>query len=112
MASKRKWFLSACLLTMLAAGGLLSGCATSAQLEDLRMKVDQALQEAQHATEMAKSTESKCLALKTDATEEYRATGAAADRAERAAKSAMDSANRAEAAAQKTQDLYDRIMSK
>ena len=119
MGNYKRWIKLGSLLSALIFVGFSTGCATTSQLAELQAKVDQALQEAQHATDMAKDTESKCLALKTDATEEYRATGAAADRAEKAAlraenaaKSAMDSANRTEEKAEEVQKMYDRILSK
>ena len=119
MKLNKKWIGTSCFLAVILMGSLLSGCATTSSMEELQMKVDQALQQSQQAMEMAKGTESKCLDLKTDATEEYRAVGAAADRAERAADKsesmadlAKKSADRAEDAADKTQELYDKIMSK
>ena len=119
MENYKKWLKLGSLGSVVIFIGLLAGCATTSQVEELRMKVDQALQQSQHAADMAKDIQTKCLNLKTDATEEYRATGAAADRAEKAAQraenaaqSAMDSADKAEAAAKKTQDLYDRITAK
>ena len=119
MENYKKWLKLGSLGSVVIFIGLLAGCATTSQVEELRMKVDQALQQSQHAADMAKDIQTKCLNLKTDATEEYRAAGAAADRAEKAAqraenaaKSAMDSADRAEENAQKIQKIYDRIMSK
>jgi len=107
-------FLAAAILFLLSGG-----CATTSQLEELQMKADQALQEAQHATEMANNAETKCMNYKTDATEEYRAVGAAADRAERAAqraenaaKSAKEYADDAKASADKVQEMYDRMTAK
>ena len=119
MKNYKKWMKLSSLGFAIIFFGLLTGCATTSQVKELQMKVDQALQEARHATDMAKDTESKCKVDKTDANEDYKAVGSAADRAEKAAQraedaanSAMDSAKRAETAAGKTQELYDRIISK
>lgn len=112
MEIKKGWIMSACLLVALVIVGSLSGCATTSQIEELQMKTDQALQEAQHATDMAKSVESNCNEKLVDAEEEYKGVQAAADRAEKAADRAEAAADRAEAAAAKVQEMYDRITAK
>ncbi len=112
MKNYKKWMKLSSLGFAVIFVGLLTGCATTSQVKELQMKVDQALQEARHATDMAKETESKCKVDKTDANEEYKAVRNAADRAENAAQRAEDAAKRAETAAGKTQELYDKIISK
>jgi methyl-accepting chemotaxis protein len=119
MAMKNSWLKSASLLAMLVTGMFLTGCATSSQLRELQMQVDQISQEAQHAADMAKDIESKCMSNKADAEEYYKAVQKAADRAEKAAdraasseKAAMDAAKRAETSAEDTRILYDRMNAK
>ena len=119
MGDYKRWIKLASLMFAVICIAFLTGCATSSQIAELQMKVDQALQETQHAMDMAKETESKCVDLKSNAAEEFRGAGAAANRAEKAAmnaasseKSAMESAKSAEEAAAKIQKMYDRMMAK
>ena len=119
MSDYKRWIKPGGLLLALIYAAFLTGCATSSQVAELQMKVDQALQETRQAMNMSEETESKCVDLKSNAAEEFRGAGAAANRAEKAAmnaasseKSAMDSAKRAEAAAAKVQEMYDRMMAK
>ena len=119
MRMKTKIYTWSCLLCLLFPAVFSTGCATSSQLRELEMKVDQISQESQHAADMAKDIESKCMDLSKDATEEFRGAGAAADRAERGASKAESmadmaekAADRAEAAAEKVQKMYDRMMAK
>ena len=119
MENYKKWIRLGSLLCALFLAGFLNGCATSSQLAELQKQIDQVSQEAQHAADMAKDIESKCIDNRADAEEYYKGVKQAADRAEKAAldaagseKSAMDSAKRAEASAEDTRVLYDRMNSK